>query len=106
MLVSAFTSYHLKKTRLPSSSRRGWGWSEDGSEFTVLPPLAHPYLSVGRLCRRGTMLVSAFTSYHLKKARLPSLAGGEPFGSPPLPVITLRKLGSPPRQGGAGPACR
>ena len=29
MLVSAFTSYHLKKARLPSSSRRGWGWSED-----------------------------------------------------------------------------
>jgi hypothetical protein len=23
MLVSAFTSYHLKKARLPSSSRRG-----------------------------------------------------------------------------------
>jgi hypothetical protein len=72
MLVSAFTSYHLKKTRLPSSSRRGWGWSEDGSEFTVLPPLAHPYLSVGRLGRRGTIWVSAFTSYHLKKTRLPS----------------------------------
>ena len=48
------------------------------------------------------MLVSAFTSYHLKKARLPSLAGGEPFGSPPLPVITLRKFSSPPRRGGAG----
>jgi hypothetical protein len=43
MLVSAFTSYHLKKIQLPSSSRRGRGWSEDGSEFTVLPPLAPPW---------------------------------------------------------------
>jgi hypothetical protein len=32
MLVSAFTSYHLKKIQLLSSMRRGRGWSEDGSE--------------------------------------------------------------------------
>jgi len=35
MLVSAFTSCHLKKTQLPSSRRWGRGWCEDGIESTA-----------------------------------------------------------------------